>query len=685
MSIKGFSFYLFLSAIIAIVITCTKTYYLGVLEIVLFFIVYKKYGLNHVFIMIGIFVFFLLYKVNEKPLIDIGNIQSEFVVKEAKEKYMIVQNDKINYLVYYHDEEKFDERDTLMISGVCKEIENDLDIDVFEFKNYLNNKRVFYEIKAYKISLINKGFKPSRNIISKITNKLVDESYSMTMMLLFNDKLIDKKAYENLVDINAVHLFVVSGFHISFFFSIICKLFKNKKIGIICSFVFCSFYIFLLDFSISSTRALMSLFISKVLKDYFNRLDCVAIPGIILLLTEPLYIYNYSFIMSFLMVTVIAFSSDFLSKHSKIVQALLLSVICFIAIVPIQLVMNYKINFISLITNILLSYVVIVIFILCILGIFLSIFNGNIFGGIYKAFNLCIEKISEIESTLLFGSINIYLIILYYILFVFLLITIEKKWIKRMIVSFISIIIFMFLLYNRHWFLFYQQVTFLNVYQGDCIIIQDSFNGKVMLIDTGGLTYYDIASKKIMPYLEYHGIKKIDTIVITHDDFDHCGALDSLNSQIEIKEIIKDPYIEKIDVGKIHLTNLNKYFTEESSKNDQSIVLYGNICSYDFLFTGDISKEIEMQIYEYVYVLNVDVLKVAHHGSYTSSCKQFIEFISPTYAIISVGVGNFYGHPSKEVLKVLLDSGAQILRTDIDGTIKIKGKIFDNCFIETAK
>ena len=168
MSIKGFSFYLFLSAIIAIVITCTKTYYLGVLEIVLFFIVYKKYGLNHVFIMIGIFVFFLLYKVNEKPLIDIGNIQSEFVVKEAKEKYMIVQNDKINYLVYYHDEEKFDERDTLMISGVCKEIENDLDIDVFEFKNYLNNKRVFYEIKAYKISLINKGFKPSRNIISKI-------------------------------------------------------------------------------------------------------------------------------------------------------------------------------------------------------------------------------------------------------------------------------------------------------------------------------------------------------------------------------------------------------------------------------------------------------------------------------------------------------------------------------------
>ena len=252
MSIKGFSFYLFLSAIIAIVITCTKTYYLGVLEIVLFFIVYKKYGLNHVFIIIGIFVFFLLYKVNEKPLIDIGNIQSEFVVKEAKEKYMFVQNDKINFLVYYHDEEKFDERDTLMISGVCKEIENDLDIDVFEFKNYLNNKRVFYEIKAYKISLINKGFKPSRNIISKITNKLVDESYSMTMMLLFNDKLVDKKAYENLVDINAVHLFVVSGFHISFFYSLITKLFKKKSIvGKIIGLIVCSFYVFLLDFSLS--------------------------------------------------------------------------------------------------------------------------------------------------------------------------------------------------------------------------------------------------------------------------------------------------------------------------------------------------------------------------------------------------------------------------------------------------
>ena len=319
------------------------------------------------------------------------------------------------------------------------------------------------------------------------------------------------------------------------------------------------------------------------------------------------------------------------------------------------------------------------------MGLVLSVIHGNLFGIVYEQFNSIIDKISKIDSTVVFGSLNEYLVVFYYVLVICFLVCLEKNWNKRAIAFFSSLFLFMFFLYNRHWFLFYQQVTFLNVYQGDCIIIQDSYNGKVMMIDTGGLTYYDVADKKIIPYLEYHGIKQIDVVVITHDDFDHCGALEKLSNKIEIKEIIRDPYVESVDLGKIHFTNLNKYFDEKSSENDSSIVLYGNVCSYDFLFTGDISKEIELQIYEYVYELNVDILKVAHHGSYTSTCDTFVEFISPKYAVISVGENNFYGHPSLDVLDTLKKYGVCIYRTDIDGTIKIKGKIFDKCSIETAK
>ena len=82
--------------------------------------------------------------------------------------------------------------------------------------------------------------------------------------------------------------------------------------------------------------------------------------------------------------------------------------------------------------------------------------------------------------------------------------------------------------------------------------------------------------------------------------------------------------------------------------------------------------------------LDVDVLKVAHHGSKYSTSEEFVKFIDPEYAIISVG-RNYYGHPTKEVIDILNDNNVIIYRTDENGSIRIKGKIFDNWFIESAK
>ena len=203
-----------------------------------------------------------------------------------------------------------------------------------------------------------------------------------------------------------------------------------------------------------------------------------------------------------------------------------------------------------------------------------------------------------------------------------------------------------------------------------------------MLIDTGGLSNYDIASKKIMPYLEYHGIRKIDIVVITHNDFDHCGALDSLKEQIKINQIVDDCYTKQIDLGKIHLENVNHYFEDSSDDNDKSIVLYSKICSFDFMFCADMPSNIEKQMIQ-DYTLDVDVLKVGHHGSKYSTCKEFLEAITPRYGIISVGT-NRYGHPSKEVLDRLNDIDATIYQTNKDGTIRFKGLIFNQILIETA-
>ena len=121
-----------------------------------------------------------------------------------------------------------------------------------------------------------------------------------------------------------------------------------------------------------------------------------------------------------------------------------------------------------------------------------------------------------------------------------------------------------------------------------------------------------------------------------------------------------------IDKYKLYFLNTGVYDNE----NDNSSVIYLNYNNYKFLFMGDASVEREKNILEKYNISNIDVLKVGHHGSKTSSGKNFIDEISPKYSIISVGKNNRYGHPNKEVLDSLEDS--KIYRTDIDGSIIFK-------------
>ena len=131
----------------------------------------------------------------------------------------------------------------------------------------------------------------------------------------------------------------------------------------------------------------------------------------------------------------------------------------------------------------------------------------------------------------------------------------------------------------------------------------------------------------------------------------------------EYKNKITEEYNSKIN---IKFLNTKIYDNE----NDNSIVGYLNIHNIKFLFMGDASINVEKEILEKYKLTNVDFLKVGHHGSDTSSGKEFINEINPEYSIISVGKNNSYGHPNKEVLNILNNS--KIYRTYLNGTIAIK-------------
>lgn len=238
-------------------------------------------------------------------------------------------------------------------------------------------------------------------------------------------------------------------------------------------------------------------------------------------------------------------------------------------------------------------------------------------------------------------------------------------------------------------------VHFVSVGQGDAIAINLP-NGKTMLIDVGPIN----SNTALTDYLQsnvLHSKRKnnIDYLVITHPDQDHFGGAlrvlenfavgtiylskfenTSANGYPELLEFIQNAKIDaKTIENGINLSQNGveiEFFgplEQFSSSNESCPVIKLSYLNKSFLFTGDIDETIEKDlISEFGQALNCDVLKVAHHGSKTSSCLEFLQIATPDYAVISCGI-NGYGHPTDEAMNNIKTVGANILRTDLQGNV----------------
>ena len=239
------------------------------------------------------------------------------------------------------------------------------------------------------------------------------------------------------------------------------------------------------------------------------------------------------------------------------------------------------------------------------------------------------------------------------------------------------------------------RVYFIDVSQGDSSIIR--IHNKNILIDTGGNYNYDLGKNTIIPFLNSIGVKKIDYLILSHGDFDHMGEAQSLVNNYRVdkvifncgplndleKELMNSNINYDICINDLNIDNTKLYFLqtkEYNNENDNSNVIYTELDNHNFLFMGDASINTEKEILNKYKISDIDVLKVGHHGSKTSSSKVFISEVNPKYSVISVGKNNRYGHPNKEVLDNLKDS--KIYRTDEDGSIMFK--TYNKLKIETC-
>ena len=598
--------------------------------------------------------------------------------------------------------------DKIIIYGNLKEANNNTIPNLFNYKKYLSTNGIFYLMTIDKFEKVGNNtsiiYYIKNKLIGRINNIKKSGSYVKTFVLAINE--IDKDVRSSYQYNGISHLFSISGMHITLFatflLGIMNKISYNRYFNYFIVNLFLIFFMVLVGFTASSVRSVL-MFILFSINKLFNlkikSLDIMLMVLIILLLINPFYLYSVSFLFSYIISTgIVVANRNIKIIKKKLAKNLYISFICFTFSLPICINYFNQVNVLSVVLNLFfIPLVSSIIFPLSIVSLFVPKIDTilYLFIGIMEKCSLFVSNFSIF--TISFPKISIVLVVIYYVILV---VSLYKP--KMYIVVILLIIFFK----NISYFDSDLRVLVFDVGQGDSILVSFPNNGGNVLIDTSGDTMnYESSNNvgnKIIPYLKTVGITKIDYLVVSHGDFDHMGEAINLVNNFKVDNVVFNcgeyNNLEKNLIMVLNKKNI-KYYTcirelriskykmqflntrEYDNENDNSSVVYFNYDGYKFLFMGDAGVEKEKDILEKYNISDIDVLKVGHHGSKTSSDKKFIDEIKPKYSIISVGKNNRYGHPNKEVLDTLNDT--KIYRTDQDGSIMFKIKN-DKLQIETC-
>ncbi len=561
----------------------------------------------------------------------------------------------------------------------------------FNYKEYLEKKNIHYTLNIEDIKIVkDESFiYKLKNWIRKRIDKIDSTGY-MQAFILGDKSLIEDDNYSSFKSIGITHLFALSGMHIGLLSEILLKLLKRLDKALKYLFIdfFLIIYGFIVCFPASIKRCIVFYILNSINKvfgfDLSNK-QILFLTVMILILFNPYIVFDTGFLFSVCTVGGIIFCEEYIRDDNKIKGAFKLSLVAFLFSAPINLYTFYEINLLSVFYNLVfIPFISMVVYPLSLLS-FIFPFLSYIFSSTIKILEWSSGVLANIRIFNIFMSFNIYEVLLFYLGLYFLFVRQQKRWICLLLLIILVDIILPFVDKCSY-------VYFLDVGQGDASLLISSNRRSVTMIDTGGLANYDV-SERYIPLFKYLGINTIDNLILTHGDFDHMGSAESIINTFKVKKVIfncgefndlEKELIKLLNMNNINYDsclkelNINKnklYFLQTKDyddENENSNVIYTSIDDYYFLFMGDAGKEKEMDILNSFNLSNIDVLKVGHHGSKTSSGKQFVDMINPKYSIISVGKYNKYGHPNNGVLNNLKKS--KIYRTDQDGSVMFKIK-----------
>lgn len=629
-------------------------------------ILIKKKRYKLLLICIVIFTFSLVYKcyLRYNPFyFDVGMVVS------SKDNYFIFNTLSGNYYVYFK-EHNFEVGDILKISGDIKNYGFTTYESQFDFNKYLVSNDVYYQIQNFNIKPIFYSLIRIKVIINNLLNKYDGEVNSLIGLLLFNKGEYEYSSliYKN----NLSYYMILSSFHIYFFTDLIRKLLNiklSKKNSEKIVILLVLLIVFFSNYKISIIRLLLFQIINYLnhnyLKKKISRIEVISLVFLIIGIIFPISLSKENIAYSYFLYLLLYLggeSGKILKRGKKVFFPLLVNSY----IIILNLYFNQYFSILSLPFGILFGPYILVFYILVVISLIIPI--DKVIRLLSQGIIRIVDFFDLINVKFYSSSFNLICLIISIGLILLTLYFIESGRIKKVFYCACTFIFIVFSSCLPIQNLYIQSVYFINVGQGDSILFKDKNTN--ILIDTGGSLYNNLANETLIPFFKKHKVRQIDYLFISHNDYDHCGASEELIKNYRVNQVI-NYHFSKIEIGDLIIQDLNQYSFLWSDDNNKSQVLYVNFKNKDFLLMGDASVEIEKSIIKDHPSLNVDYLKVGHHGSSTSTCEEFICTYLPKVAIISVGKNNIYHHPSDKVIRILNKYQVKIYRTDEMGTIKI--------------
>lgn len=611
--------------------------------------------------------------------------------------YFETEQEKLNFL------KTINLGDEILLTGTLVKPATNTTKYLFNYQKYLSYKQIYFILNIDHYEKISSTKNIYYIIKQAIINYFDNNPYLNAFIL--GDKSYITTEVTNSYQTNGIsHLFAISGMHISMISTMLLKIlrkFLSEEKSYFCTSLILIFYLLLVGPSPSIIRGVLFFIlfsINKIYYFYIKSTNIFLLTLSITILINPFYIFDLGFQFSFLISYVLIYMSESL-KGKYLISLLKVSILSFIVSIPISLMNFFQINLLSIIYNLFfVPLVSIIIFPFSLITAFFKfltpIFNIMIY--LLENTSLLLSRITF--GQLIFKRLPTFIYLVYLILIFLSLYKLKQKNYKPLILFFILLTIhYLYPSFNKSTYLY-----MLDVGQGDSILIYS--NNEAALIDTGGKTSYSteswqqtiknstLTNNTLLPALKSLGIKKLKYLILTHGDYDHLGEAENLLNVFKVstiilnqgnintleqkiitnyKNVLISSTLNELKVGDVRLIELNSSYDDE---NTSSQVYLANYKNTNILLMGDATIESEQNILNKYNLPHIDIIKLGHHGSKTSTSEELLQQTTPTLALISCGVDNKFNHPHDEVLEKLSKYNVLYLTTAEEGTISINLK-----------